>query len=76
MADIAKLSVGREDHYTRDLADSHEQYLSSHGESPSPSRACAPRRWSVPARPARSTVRLCGSGGLHRGCRKGSMIPP
>jgi TrwC relaxase len=34
MADIAKLSVGREEYYTRELATDHEQYLSGHGESP------------------------------------------
>jgi conjugative relaxase-like TrwC/TraI family protein len=34
VADIAKLSVGREDYYLRELADNHEQYLSGHGESP------------------------------------------
>jgi conjugative relaxase-like TrwC/TraI family protein len=34
VADVAKLAVGREDYYTRELADSHEQYLSGHGESP------------------------------------------
>jgi conjugative relaxase-like TrwC/TraI family protein len=34
VADVAKLSVGREDYYTRDLTDSHEAYLSGHGESP------------------------------------------
>jgi conjugative relaxase-like TrwC/TraI family protein len=34
VADIAKLSVGREDYYTRELATDHEQYLSGHGESP------------------------------------------
>src|SRR5215216_140743 len=34
VADIAKLSVGREEYYTRELADNHEQYLSGHGESP------------------------------------------
>jgi AAA domain/TrwC relaxase len=34
VADIAKLSVGREEHYTRELATDHEQYLSGHGESP------------------------------------------
>jgi conjugative relaxase-like TrwC/TraI family protein len=32
--DIAKLSVGREEYYTRELATDHEQYLSGHGESP------------------------------------------
>jgi hypothetical protein len=34
VADIAKLSVGREAYYTRELASDHEQYLSGHGESP------------------------------------------
>jgi TrwC relaxase len=34
VADIAKLAVGREEYYTRELATDHEQYLSGHGESP------------------------------------------
>jgi conjugative relaxase-like TrwC/TraI family protein len=34
VADIAKLSVGREEYYTRELAIDHEAYLSGHGESP------------------------------------------
>jgi conjugative relaxase-like TrwC/TraI family protein len=34
VADVAKLSVGREAYYTRELAENHEQYLSGHGESP------------------------------------------
>jgi len=34
VADIAKLSVGREEYYTRELATDHEQYLFGHGESP------------------------------------------
>src|SRR5829696_9086600 len=34
VADMAKLSVGREEYYTRELATDHEQYLSGHGESP------------------------------------------
>jgi conjugative relaxase-like TrwC/TraI family protein len=33
VADNAKLSVGREDYYLRELATDHEQYLSGHGES-------------------------------------------
>ena len=33
VADIAKLSVGQEAYYTRELATDHEQYLSGHGES-------------------------------------------
>jgi conjugative relaxase-like TrwC/TraI family protein len=31
---VAKLAVGREDYYLRELATDHEQYLSGHGESP------------------------------------------
>jgi hypothetical protein len=34
VADIAKLTVGRETYYTRELATDHEAYLSGHGESP------------------------------------------
>jgi hypothetical protein len=34
VADIAKLSVGREAYYTREPATDHQQYLSGHGESP------------------------------------------
>jgi len=34
VADIAKLSVGREEYYTRELATDHEAYLFGHGESP------------------------------------------
>jgi conjugative relaxase-like TrwC/TraI family protein len=33
VADIAKLSVGREEYYTRELATDHQAYLSGHGES-------------------------------------------
>ncbi len=34
VADIAKLSVGREAYYTHELTTDHETYLSGHGESP------------------------------------------
>jgi conjugative relaxase-like TrwC/TraI family protein len=34
VADIAKLSVGREEYYTRELTTDHQAYLSGHGESP------------------------------------------
>src|SRR5215216_4254312 len=34
VVDSAKLSVGREEYYTRELATDHEAYLSGHGESP------------------------------------------
>jgi conjugative relaxase-like TrwC/TraI family protein len=34
VADVAKLAMGREEYYTRELATDHEQYLSGHGESP------------------------------------------
>jgi Bacterial regulatory proteins, luxR family len=34
VADIAKLCVGREDCYVREVAQNREEYLSGHGESP------------------------------------------
>jgi conjugative relaxase-like TrwC/TraI family protein len=34
VVDIAKLSVGREDYYVREVAGNREEYLSGHGESP------------------------------------------
>jgi TrwC relaxase len=34
VADLAKLSVGREDYYVREIAHNCEEYLSGHGESP------------------------------------------
>src|SRR6266545_3298404 len=34
VADIAKLSVGREDYYVREVAHNREEYLSGHRESP------------------------------------------
>jgi conjugative relaxase-like TrwC/TraI family protein len=34
VADIGKLAAGREDYYTREIANDHEAYLSGHGESP------------------------------------------
>jgi conjugative relaxase-like TrwC/TraI family protein len=34
VADVAKLSAGREAYYTRELATDHQAYLSGHGESP------------------------------------------
>jgi conjugative relaxase-like TrwC/TraI family protein len=34
VADVAKLSAGRENYYTREIAENHEEYLSGHGESP------------------------------------------
>jgi conjugative relaxase-like TrwC/TraI family protein len=34
VADVAKLSVGREEYYIHELATDHEQYLSGHGKSP------------------------------------------
>ena len=44
VADIAKLSVGREEYYTRELAENHEEYLSGHGESRAAGTAPAPAR--------------------------------
>ena len=34
VVDVAKLAVGRQDYYTREIANNHEEYLSGHGESP------------------------------------------
>src|SRR5919204_6135808 len=34
VADLAKLAVGREDYYVREIATDHQQYLSGHGETP------------------------------------------
>ena len=34
VADLAKLSLGREDYYLREIAQNREEYLSGHGESP------------------------------------------
>src|SRR6266540_5695958 len=34
VADVAKLSAGREGYYTREIAEDREEYLSGHGESP------------------------------------------
>jgi conjugative relaxase-like TrwC/TraI family protein len=34
VADLAKLSVGREDYYVREVAHNREEYLYGHGESP------------------------------------------
>jgi hypothetical protein len=34
VADLAKLSVGREDYYVREVAHNREEYLSGHGELP------------------------------------------
>ncbi|MGH8907863.1 MAG: relaxase domain-containing protein [Egibacteraceae bacterium] len=34
MIDTAKLGVGREDYYLREIADDEEVYLTGHGEAP------------------------------------------
>jgi TrwC relaxase len=34
VADLAKLSAGREEYYVREVAKNREEYLSDHGESP------------------------------------------
>jgi conjugative relaxase-like TrwC/TraI family protein len=34
VVDVAKLSVGREDYYVREVAHNREEYLTGHGESP------------------------------------------
>ncbi len=43
VADVAKLAAGREDYYTREVAENHEEYLSGHGESPGRRRRREPR---------------------------------
>jgi hypothetical protein len=60
VADIAKLSVGREAYYTRELASDHEQYLSGHGESPGRWRTSAPVD-SSSSPSARSSVPTCAA---------------
>ena len=42
VADIAKLSVGREAYYTRELATDHQAYLSGHGSPRAGGMAPAP----------------------------------
>jgi hypothetical protein len=42
VADIAKLSVGREEYYTRELATDHEAYLSATGSPRGGGTAPAP----------------------------------
>jgi hypothetical protein len=66
VADIVKLSVGREAYYTRELASDHEQYFSGHGESPG--------RWYGAA----ATLGLEGeaSGGGFRPCSMAATPPP
>ncbi|HXQ56360.1 MAG TPA: hypothetical protein VOA19_11235, partial [Actinomycetes bacterium] len=49
-ADIAKLSVGREEYYTRELATDHQAYLSGHGESQAAGTAPAPPAWGCRAK--------------------------
>jgi hypothetical protein len=34
VADVAKLTVGRDEYSTHELATDHEHHLSGHGESP------------------------------------------
>jgi TrwC relaxase len=34
VVDVAKLAAGRQDYYTREIANNHEEYLSGQGESP------------------------------------------
>jgi hypothetical protein len=73
VADITKLSVGREAYYTRELATDHEQYLSGHGESPGRARLrrgpAADQERVDPLRPGRPGHRPGGLGGPP--CRRG-----
>jgi hypothetical protein len=63
LADVAKLSVGREAYYTRELADNHEQYLSSHGESPGRWYGAAPAASGCGAKHRRPGSRPCSKVG-------------
>jgi hypothetical protein len=49
VADIAKLSVGREAYYTRELATDHETYLSGHGSPRAAGTVPAPPVWGCRA---------------------------
>jgi hypothetical protein len=66
VADVAKLSVGREAYYALELATDHEQYLSGHGESPGHRQlvgACAGRAMAASASPRPRSAGCCrGSG--------------
>src|SRR6266542_4470750 len=55
VADIAKLSVGREDYYVREVAENREEYLSGHGERGVPA-------FDVVLRPTKSVSLLYGLG--------------
>ena len=66
VADIAKLSVGREEYYTRELATDHEQYLSGHGESPAGGTAPPPARSGWRAKHRRRNSRPCSRAGTRR----------
>ena len=68
MADIAKLSVGREEYYTRELATDHEQYLSGHGESP--------RAGGTAPAPAASGCRAKHRRPGSRPCSRAATPPP
>jgi hypothetical protein len=74
VADIAKLSVGREEYYTRELATDHEQYLSGHELLPVHDQL----RVVEPMRPSRSKAlssRLHRSSILGRPPRRPSADP-
>ena len=73
MADVAKLAVGREDYYLRELATDHEQYLSGHGESPG--------RWygagaSTLGLDGEADCMISGSHFLHESCVRHSGTCP
>jgi hypothetical protein len=48
VADVAKLSIGREEYYTRELASDHEAYQSGHEESSGRWYGAGLRRGPVP----------------------------
>ena len=67
VADIAKLSVGREEYYTRELATDHEQYLSGHDESPGRWYGAGATSLGWRAKHCRPGSRPCSTAGIRQG---------
>ena len=70
MADIAKLTVGREEYYTRELATDHEAYLSGHGESPGRWYGAGANGLGLEGEAASAIQSLLMEVPLHRRCRQ------
>ena len=70
MADIAKLTVGREECYTRELATDHEAYLSGHGESPGRWYGAGANGLGLEGEAASAIQSLLVEVPFHRRCRR------